>query len=269
MNSIEARKILGVDKNADEKEIKKAYRLLAKKHHPDKEGGDAQKFIQAKEAFDTLTNPQKASVQNPNNGWADVNVEEIFKRYKEQFDAAQSSIVQTVALNISLKDVFNGCEQEINLQNGTNIETIKIKIPKGSQNKDVIYSGKVGQVNIRVVLIIPDDEMHVDWVGGNNIVMNGIISCVKLMTGGTQEFKTIDGSNVMVHIPSGMIAGRLLKVKGRGYWFNTGCKNRGDLYIRVIPEMKSVNQLTEEEAKSLLDAINKEFPKLNEIKDEG
>ncbi len=51
-------KILGIDKKATEQEIKKAYRKLAQKHHPDA-GGDAQKFKEATEAYEVLSDKQK------------------------------------------------------------------------------------------------------------------------------------------------------------------------------------------------------------------
>lgn len=49
---------LGVSKNADAKEIKKKYRELARKHHPDR-GGNAETFKQINEAYEVLGDAQK------------------------------------------------------------------------------------------------------------------------------------------------------------------------------------------------------------------
>ena len=55
--------VLGVGKTADDDEIKKAYRKLAMKHHPDRNQGDARaseaKFKEVKEAYEMLTEPNK------------------------------------------------------------------------------------------------------------------------------------------------------------------------------------------------------------------
>ncbi|CDK28407.1 unnamed protein product [Kuraishia capsulata CBS 1993] len=55
-------KILGISKNADDKEVKKAYRAMSKKYHPDKNNGDEDtnhKFIEVGEAYEVLSDPKK------------------------------------------------------------------------------------------------------------------------------------------------------------------------------------------------------------------
>ncbi len=62
MTKVDYYKILGVGKNADNSELRKAFRKLAMKHHPDRNASDSsaeEKFKEAKEAFDVLSDPQK------------------------------------------------------------------------------------------------------------------------------------------------------------------------------------------------------------------
>ena len=61
MNKRDYYEVLGVSKNADEKEIKSAFRKLAKKYHPDvsKEPDAAEKFKEAQEAYAVLSDEQK------------------------------------------------------------------------------------------------------------------------------------------------------------------------------------------------------------------
>jgi molecular chaperone DnaJ len=51
--------ILGVQRNASDSEIKKAFRKLALQHHPDKGGGDERRFKELNEAYEVLSHPQK------------------------------------------------------------------------------------------------------------------------------------------------------------------------------------------------------------------
>ncbi len=54
-------KILGIERNASDEEIKKAFRSLAHKYHPDKEGGNEAKFKEINEAYQVLGDPKKKS----------------------------------------------------------------------------------------------------------------------------------------------------------------------------------------------------------------
>ena len=77
--------ILGVKKDANEEEIKLAYRKLAKKYHPDlnkKDPKAKEKFITLKKAYDTLVDPIKRKIYdqagyNPRN----IDMSDLFGRY--------------------------------------------------------------------------------------------------------------------------------------------------------------------------------------------
>jgi len=70
--------VLGVQRDADEREVKKAYFDLAKIHHPDK-GGDTEKFKEIQNAYDVLSDSSKRQMydmtgdENPNNGMQNGN----------------------------------------------------------------------------------------------------------------------------------------------------------------------------------------------------
>ncbi len=57
-------KILGIDKTASPEEVKKAYRKLAHQHHPDKDGGNEEKFKEINEAYQILSDDQKRAQYN-------------------------------------------------------------------------------------------------------------------------------------------------------------------------------------------------------------
>lgn len=88
-------KILGVDKNASQEEIKKAYRKQAHKHHPDKSEGDEEKFKRISEAYDVLSDEKKraqydrfgSSFQQAGGGSGGF---EDFSQFSEGFSGRQS-----------------------------------------------------------------------------------------------------------------------------------------------------------------------------------
>ncbi len=90
--------VLGISRNATEAEIKKAYRQLALKYHPDKNPGDKaaeEKFKEAASAYEILSNPEKRrrydqyghhGMGGPGTG--DMNMEDIFSHFGDVFGGA-------------------------------------------------------------------------------------------------------------------------------------------------------------------------------------
>src|SRR5438477_11629610 len=92
MDFIDYYKVLGVNKNATEKEIKAAYRKLARKYHPDLNPNDAEakkKFQQINEANEVLSDPEKRKKYDQHG--KDWKHSEEFERARQQQYSRRSS----------------------------------------------------------------------------------------------------------------------------------------------------------------------------------
>ncbi len=107
-------KILGVNKDASKEEIKRAYRELAQKHHPDK-AGDEQLFKEAKDAYEILSDDTKRkqydayghSGPQPQHGGFGYN--DAFSSFFRQ----STSQIQQVVINLTLLEAIQGCTKTI------------------------------------------------------------------------------------------------------------------------------------------------------------
>ena len=145
--------LLGVQPNATPNEIKKAYRKLAMKHHPDK-GGDVEQFKKIQTAYDTLSDSEKRhQYDNPNpfqnfqggdpfagqgNPFADI-FGDIFgqrqQRRPQNFNAETS-------IQVTLEEVYFGTSRQIDIGTGP----IEITIPKGIKDGTIFnVPGKAPQ----------------------------------------------------------------------------------------------------------------------------
>jgi len=173
--------ILGVDKTASESEIKKAYRKLAMKYHPDHAQGDKgseEKFKQISEAYAVLSDPEKRKEydQFGSSGFRQrYSQEDIFRGFdfsdilrefgigggmfggrrggtrfsfggspfggRQQAPSKGSDLVYEMPLTI--REVALGAEKAVNFQHQGRTESLTVKIPKGmTEGKKLRLAGK-------------------------------------------------------------------------------------------------------------------------------
>ncbi|ELP93396.1 chaperone protein DNAJ, putative [Entamoeba invadens IP1] len=92
VHSLDYYKVLGVARNANDKEIKKAYRTLSLKYHPDKPTGDKVKFEEINRAYEVLSDKRQREIYDAggeealkNGGQSHTNAEDVFKTFFTNF----------------------------------------------------------------------------------------------------------------------------------------------------------------------------------------
>ncbi|MDE0961037.1 MAG: molecular chaperone DnaJ [Planctomycetota bacterium] len=123
--------VLGVPREASEEEIKKAYRKLALKHHPDKNPGDSRaeaKFKEAAEAYDVLRDDEQRSIYDSHGhdglsgmgqGSGFSNVEDIFSVFGDLFGGGgrvRRGESLRAHLQLTLEEAANGVQRTIQLR---------------------------------------------------------------------------------------------------------------------------------------------------------
>lgn len=252
--------ILGVSRQADEADIKKAYRRKAREYHPDRnKAADAEdKFKTLQEAYEVLQDPEKRKLydrlgkdwkagQNfqPPPGWQghghggdDLGgfsdfFQTLFGGGAGPFGGASSSGFdggftrapqsQSVDVDISLEEAFQGTTRDLLRPGGS---TLKVKIPAGTTDgsKMRVAAGRSPiMLNIRV-------RKHSRFaLDGRNLSIDLALSPWEAALGAKVPVPTLGGTIEMT-IPAGTQSGQRLRLKGRGLPHRT---EPGDQYVRI------------------------------------
>ena len=256
--------VLGVDKNADEATIKKAYRTLAKKYHPDMNPGDKEaeaKFKEVNEAYDVLSDPDKKAKYDQYGhaafdpsaggdagfgGFGDFGGFDINDIFSSFFGGASGGSTRrngpvrgddiTVRLTISFEESVFGCKKEVSYNKIQKCADCSgTGAAKGSSPKTCSACGGSGQVRVqqRTPFGIMQTQKTCDTCHGTGkIIENKCPNCRG--TGFVRVPKKLE-----VNIPAGIDDGQQLSLRYQGSdGMNGG--NAGDLYIIISVRPHSV-----------------------------
>lgn len=259
-----AYEILGVPNGASDDEIKKAYRKLAAKHHPDR-GGDTAKFQEIQSAYETLSDPVKRQQHdNPNpfqgfhqggpNGshfefhFGGGSPEDLFSQFFSQqgfnhpFSQRHTRRNKDlrIAINISLAETLSAQTKTVSVQTTKGDRfNVDVNIPQGVSNGTTIKYQQMGdnmfdtltRGDLYVIInVMPDAKFEIH---GINLVSNIEISAIDAMLGMDKQIPGIDGKEFIIKIPKGCQNGSRFGLSGQGlYQMNTN--HRGDLIVNVV-----------------------------------
>jgi curved DNA-binding protein len=270
---------LGVSENASDKEVKQAFKNLAKEHHPDR-GGDTTKFKEANEAYDTLKNSNKRqeydtlrkygqNIGGHGSGFkftTDSFGEDMFEEFFSGFGVGNqggSPFRQThrsrpkvnrslnVRMAISIKEAMNNLEKTISykLPSGKE-EFATVKIPAGVQHGVTFkYKGMGDNSNknlLRGDLLVQMSVLDSDGYTrqSNDLYTHKTIDCFQAIRGLEIKLKTLLDTIIKVQIPSGTQPGTLIVCKGQGMPIHKTLNIRGNLYVKInviIPELSQTD----------------------------
>ena len=295
MAFIDYYKILGISKKASESEIKKAYRKLARKYHPDLNPNDAtaeKKFKEINDANEILSNPEnRKKYDQYGEHWENAEAYEKAKQqeqYQQSYRGRSGGYTEedfsdifgnmfgrtssrghdrqvkfrgqdfNAELQLDLKDVYTTHKRTLTVNN----KNIRITIPAGVENGQII---KIKGYGGRGVNGGPNGDLYIQFSIVNhskfkrdkdNLHLTVNLDLYKALLGGEIMIDTFNGK-VKLNIKPETQNGTKVKLKGKGFPKYKKENQFGDLYVTY--QIKLPTKLSYEEK-----ALIKELQKLHQ-----
>ena len=289
-------KILGVDRKASEDEIRKAYRKLAKQHHPDYNPNNKQaeeRFKEINEAYEVLSDSKKRSHYDrlgseysnwqrrgaPGNfnwdqytgfpGGGRVNIDDL----NEMFGGGGfSDFFQTIfgmggASASRARGQMQGYQQELEITleeayKGTTrlLQTEgkqkQVRIPAGVRTGSKVRVAGAGPNGLDLYLVINVLEDKRFERRGNDLHTTAFASVFTAILGGEANVETLEGK-VKLSIPAGTQTEQIFRLAGRGMPHLKNPTDKGDLYVRL--KVQIPKYLSEKQRELLEEASKLKF----------
>ena len=246
--------ILGVEKGASQDEIKKAFRKLAAKHHPDKKGGDEAKFKEVSEAYAVLGDAKKRaeydtygrSYSGAQNGpWGgfggfggaqgvEFDLNDIFEGFGDIFGGAArgGSRVRgrdiSIDVELTFKEAIFGTTRTVLLSKNNICATCS---GSGADPKEGSVTcttcngnGKIRETRQSILGAFTTVRECTVCDGRGTVPKVACATC-----GGRGVLKSEE--EIVIKVPAGIEHGEMIRMTGRGEAVRNGTP--GDLYIKV------------------------------------
>lgn len=259
--------ILGVKPTDDPATIKKAYRRLASKHHPDK-GGDPDQFRKIQEAYEAITNPEP---EPDFGGWTrkshpfnfddifnagDFDVGDFARAWAKGHDSNRPNPATYVKTFVSLETAYMGGDVTVELfvqgmgqvkenvyiepgiRDGTNIR-IRGKGRQGNKN------APRGDLVITICIKDYADVMRIE----DDLIYNLQVNAIDAILGSEVSVKHLSGKSLNIKIPKGSQSGSKLRLRGYGMPIMHRAE-KGDMiviintYIPTVTDTETLDLLT-------------------------
>lgn len=272
--------ILGIQPNASQEEIKKAYRKLSLKHHPDR-GGDEEKFKELSAAYEQVTNTDRNNINSFNNQGVPINMDDLiksmfggmnmdfppgsgntfnFQHIQKQFQKPPPIIKH---LSISLEQAYNGCAMPIEIERWVindrvktiEKETLYVDIPAGLDSNELIVFREKGNIvndklkgDVKIFIKVLNDTVFKR--NGLNLIFEKEISLKEALCGFSFELDHLSGKKYRINNGNGTVIGTNYQkvVPGLGLKRNGHSGNLVIIFNIKFPEKISLEQV---------DALNK------------
>ena len=274
-------KTLGISRNSSSDDIRKAYRALARKYHPDLNSGDPnaeEKFKIITEAYEVLSDEnsrkkydrfgenwkqwdqaQKGSTPgnpfpgNPfdgfgngpgrNNSFRMEDLGDLLGGFagEPRFQGSHQNTVHT-KFDITLKQAYLGTSKNITFKDGSRQRRIEVSVPPGVDNGSIVTVRPGGGMEIKIDVEVKSDDIFQRI--GNDLYTDVMVPFTDAVLGGEFQVPTMSAT-IALKIPECSQNGQKFRLSGKGMPHLKDPDRFGDLFAVLRPMIPE--HITEEE----------------------